>query len=74
MLFRSLSVIGSFNLNSHCADTEDEDIVIVNSEEIATILIQGIESDLTHARKFALETYSPLRSSVIHGITGRIVQ
>ena len=70
----TISVIGSFNLCSHCSDTEDDDIVIIYSAVISALLLEGLASDITVSRKFDPTCYSPIKSAAIYHITNRIVQ
>ncbi len=49
-----LTAIGSFNISLHCADTEDEDLVIFDSKEVAHRFKEILEQDIQDSRKISL--------------------
>ena len=57
-----ITVIGSFNISYHCADTEDEDIIVINSNKIADETLRILEEDIAASKK--LKPFSRFASGV----------
>ncbi|MCH9611767.1 MAG: Cardiolipin synthase B [Chlamydiia bacterium] len=56
-----ITTIGSFNLSLHCADTEDEDILIFDSPKVAEKTMATLEVDMQNSRVITYEKDPVLR-------------
>lgn len=67
------TAIGSFNISLHCADTEDEDLVVVDSAEIAEHTMKTLEEDMNRSHKASREEYSGFFGSMIRSLSKSLI-
>ncbi len=52
-----LTTIGSFNISHHSAHTEDEDIVVMDSTQVAENTLDGLREDMQNSERASHEAY-----------------
>lgn len=72
-----ITVIGSFNISKHCADTEDENLMILDSKQLAKKTQEVLEEDISKSQEITRHEISWLERLQAHAmlqVTGNILQ